>query len=73
MPLRAINHRFVPSDSDKPTIWYPGSAAIPMDENAIRRLLDFHNDWTTMVRLTFEDGSAVEFRYDPEVHDGFDT
>jgi len=70
---RSLNHRYIDKDGGDASIWYPGGGVVPDIDRAVRTLLNFHNDSTTLVRMTFEDGSALEYRYDPEVHDGLDT
>jgi len=70
---RSLNHRYIDKNEGEPSIWYPGGGVIPDIEYAVRALLNFHDNSTTLVRTIFEDGSALEWRYDPEAHDGLDT
>jgi hypothetical protein len=64
--MKYLQYRFYDKRGEAPTRWFNNGTGNPSNDEAIRRLLEGKDFEAESLIVKYGDGSAVEFRFDPE-------
>lgn len=64
--MKYLQYRFYNRRGEAPTRWFNNGTGVPANDKAIRRLLKGKAFEAESLVIRYGDGSATEFRFDPE-------